>query len=835
MPGQFCNSVLLSGLKVVLMINLSRLLFAVSLLIISINSASAQDTTRFRRDSGNFFRRDSGDRVGKFRDSAGRFSDTGRFRRQGGMSSLFADSTQLSSSDYQLQIEKTYVALNSIDNRSDLGPVFTNIKNNLADKDSMLAVLKDNVLNNTHALNLRNLQVFRTLMLNIQTDLREQAVLLDSAERKLTGLTSTLRTLMTDTILRQLLRDSALRQEFAPQLKDMRESWRTSTRHLRQSIAAVNLLQTHNSSNSITNTKLLERVNNLINTSSARVFGKEYNYMWEKDTTTLSESAKSSFEKAYDGERKALQYYFKDSGNKRLLLLLVGLIFFIWIFRNIRILKKRNALNYLEGHAFEYLPSGYIVSAFVVMFCIAPLFDLHAPSAYIESIEFLLLIILTIICWKKWPRPLFLNWIVMAVLYICFSFSHHVVDPGFWQRSWFILLNVLSVIFGLMFLRRMKTHLHLQGFLRFVIILHNIMNVLSILFNVSGRLTIAQILGNTAIYSFMQAIGLAVFSKICMEAILLQIVTSRVRRNIHTRFEYSQLLKSFGKPILFLTIILWAIVFTTNLSVYTYLLNTFSEFLKTERFVGNASFTIGGVLLFFLIIWIAHLLQKYVGYFFGDTGEDEEIQNKGARSRLLIARLVVLCLGYLLAVAASGVPVDKITIVLGALGVGIGLGLQNIVNNFVSGIILIFDRPLQIGDIVDIGNKSGKVREIGLRSSTILTDAGAEVIIPNGDLLSQQITNWTLSNNQQRLEIDLSVSGSTDMEKVAGVIKKAIQSSGNVYDAKEPQILFTKVNEDGFDLKAFYWSRDVAKSEIVRSEVLIAVNAALIQNGLKGA
>jgi potassium efflux system protein len=793
----------------------------------------AQDTSRPRRNRGGF-QRDSafntGDSSRRFRDSSGRFSDSPRFR--GGISSLFADSAKLTSSDYQLQIEKTYVTLNNIDNKSDQDALFTDIKQNLADKDSMLAVLKDNVLNNTHALNLRNLQVFRTLLVNIQRDLRDQSQLLDSTEKKLSALTGSMRSLITDTVLRQLMRDSALRQQFASQLKDMRESWRTSTRHLRQSIATVNLLQTHTSSNAITNTKLLEKVNTLINTSSSRVFGKEYNYLWERDTIVLSESARSSFQKAYDGERKALQYYFKDSGNKRLVLLLVGLLFFIWTFRNIRILKKRNALNRLDGPDFDYLPSAYIVSSFVVMFCIGPLFDLHAPSAYIESMQFLLLIILTIICWKKWPRNLFANWIVMAILYICFSFSHHIADPGFWQRSWFILLNVLSVVFGLSFLSRMKDHLHLKGFLRFVIILHNVMNVLSILFNLAGRLTIAQILGNAAIFSFMQAIGLAVFSKICLEAILMQIITSRVKRGNEKRFEYQNVLTSFGKPILFLVVLLWLIVFATNLSIYTYLLDGITGFLQAERFVGNASFTIGGILLFFLIIWIAHLLQKYVGYFFGDTGADDEVQNKGARSRLLIARLIVLCLGYLLAVAASGVPVDRITIVLGALGVGIGLGLQNIVNNFVSGIILIFDRPLQIGDIVEISDKTGKVREIGLRSSTIMTDAGAEVIIPNGDLLSQQITNWTLSNSQQRLEMDLTITGSTDMEKVAGSIKTAIQSSKNVFEGKEPQILFTKLNENGFDLKAFYWCRDVAHSEQVKSEVLLLVSERLKEEGV---
>ena len=784
-------------------------------------TATAQDSTRFKQDS-----------LPRNRDSAGNRSDTSRWRR-GGMASLFADSAKLTSSDYQLQIEKTYVTLNNVDNKSDLGLAVLAIKDGLTDTDSVLAVLKENILNNSRALNLRNLQVFRSLLLNIQLDLKEHREVLDSAENKLNNLRNSMKPLVGDTTLRQLWRDSVLREQFAPQLKEMRSTWRSATKHLRESLGEINLLQTHVSSNAITTAQLLEKVTNLLDSSATRIFGKEYNYLWEKDTESLSQSARSSFGKAYQGERKALHYYFKDSGNKRLILLLIGFLFFIWMFRNIRTLKRMDAMETIREMGFTYLPAGYIVSALVLMLCIAPLFDLHAPSAYIESMQFLLLIILTIICWKKWPRKLFVNWIVMAILYICFSFTHHIVDPGFWQRCWLILLNVLSIVFGLLFLSRMQQHLHLKGFLRFVIILHNVMNGLSILFNIWGRFSLAQIFGNAAIFAFMQAIGLAVFSKICIEAILLQIVTSRAKRGVKTRFEYQHVLDGFRRPVLFLVVVLWLIVFTTNLNIYTPVLNGLTDFLKAPREIGNASFTLGGVLLFFMIIWIAHLLQKYVGYFFGDAGADDEVQNKGQRSRLLIARLVLLCLGYLLAVAASGVPVDKITIVLGALGVGIGLGLQNIVNNFVSGIILIFDRPLQIGDVVEVGDKSGRVREIGLRSSTLMTQDGAEVIIPNGDILSQQITNWTLSNNQQRLEIDLSVSGSKDMETVSSAVKQAILTSEFVFEGREPQVLFTKVNENGFDLKAFFWCRDVLKSAEARSEILLLLheklNAAKLQ------
>ena len=114
-----------------------------------------------------------------------------------------------------------------------------------------------------------------------------------------------------------------------------------------------------------------------------------------------------------------------------------------------------------------------------------------------------------------------------------------------------------------------------------------------------------------------------------------------------------------------------------------------------------------------------------------------------------------------------------------------------------------------------------------MRSSTLLTKDGAEVIVPNGDLLSHQIVNRTLTNDQQRLEIDLSVNGSRDMEVVSSIIKKTILSSKYVFENRDPQILFTKVNEDGFDLKAFFWCTHVLKSDEARSEILLILNEKL--------
>ncbi|MEI6185445.1 MAG: mechanosensitive ion channel domain-containing protein, partial [Bacteroidota bacterium] len=235
--------------------------------------------------------------------------------------------------------------------------------------------------------------------------------------------------------------------------------------------------------------------------------------------------------------------------------------------------------------------------------------------------------------------------------------------------------------------------------------------------------------------------------------------------------------------------------------------------------VGSTTFTMGSVVVFFLIIWVANFLQKYIGYFFDDTVNEDIVAKKKIGTSILLIRLLILTVGFLLGVAASGLPIDKITIVIGALGVGIGLGLQNIVNQLVSGIILAIERPIQVGDAIDIGGRSGKVKEIGIRSSRLLTADGAEIIVPNGDLLSQTITNWTMNNNHIRVEIIVKIGNTQNIDNIKASII-SILSNTDVMNTPEPQILVTGIAKEGFELKVLFWVFEISKSATMKSEIL---------------
>jgi small-conductance mechanosensitive channel len=241
---------------------------------------------------------------------------------------------------------------------------------------------------------------------------------------------------------------------------------------------------------------------------------------------------------------------------------------------------------------------------------------------------------------------------------------------------------------------------------------------------------------------------------------------------------------------------------------------------------------LGGILLFAGIIWVANFLQKYIAYFFGDIGDDASLDDSGQRSRLLVTRLILLTVGFLLAVGASGLSIDRITVIIGALGVGIGLGLQSIVNNFVSGIILIFDRPLRLGDTVEIGDKKGRVKEIGIRSSTLLTEEGAEVIIPNGDVLAHNIVNWTLSNNHVRMSLSFTVDRQHADAIQPDAIREIVQGSSHVFAGRQPDVLINILNSKSIEIKVLFWGNDITKTTLTSAEVRAAIYRYLDKQGI---
>jgi len=194
---------------------------------------------------------------------------------------------------------------------------------------------------------------------------------------------------------------------------------------------------------------------------------------------------------------------------------------------------------------------------------------------------------------------------------------------------------------------------------------------------------------------------------------------------------------------------------------------------------------------------------------------------------------VVLVIGFLAAAAAAGFDIGRFTLVAGALGVGVGIGLQNVVNNFVSGLILLFERPIQLGDVVEVGQVSGTVKRIGLRSSTIRTYDGAEVVIPNSEFVSNQFINWTLSDRQRRIIVPVGIAYGTDPERVLELLLGAAKATPKVSPHPAPEAQFIGFGDSSLDFELRVWTLNFDDWVSVRTLLAVTVNTRLREAGIE--
>jgi potassium-dependent mechanosensitive channel len=282
---------------------------------------------------------------------------------------------------------------------------------------------------------------------------------------------------------------------------------------------------------------------------------------------------------------------------------------------------------------------------------------------------------------------------------------------------------------------------------------------------------------------------------------------------------------------------LWATSILKALALWDALVDTTTVVLTARFERGELSLSLGDVLAFAVTVWIAFAISSIIRFVL-----QEDVFTRLRLARGLPAALsslvhyFILLIGFFLGLAALGLDLNRVTILAGAFGVGIGFGLQNIVNNFVSGLILLVERPIQVGETVQIGDLLGEVHRIGIRSSTVRTWEGAEVIVPNADLIADKVTNWTLSDRMRRIELPIGVEYGTDPEKVITVLLDAARAQDDVLADPEPQAIFLGFGDSALNFELRAWTARVdGRFEdwiLTRSGLALAVHRALDVAGI---
>ncbi|MDD5350374.1 MAG: mechanosensitive ion channel, partial [Chthoniobacteraceae bacterium] len=243
---------------------------------------------------------------------------------------------------------------------------------------------------------------------------------------------------------------------------------------------------------------------------------------------------------------------------------------------------------------------------------------------------------------------------------------------------------------------------------------------------------------------------------------------------------------------------------------------------------------LGQMLAFGAVVWGAFLLSRFVRFVLEEDLYPRIRMERGlsyAVSTML--HYAVLLFGFYTAAALAGIDMTKFNILVGAFGVGMGFGLQNIINNFVSGVILLFERPVKVGDVVQMSDASGTVDRIGIRASIIRTGSGSEIIVPNGKLISDQVTNWTLSNRLRGIDLPVSVAEGADPCRVIELLKGIAAAHPLVCTQPAPNALLTELGTDSMQFKLTAWTESYDQWGQIRSDLAVAVHAAFAREGIR--
>jgi len=276
----------------------------------------------------------------------------------------------------------------------------------------------------------------------------------------------------------------------------------------------------------------------------------------------------------------------------------------------------------------------------------------------------------------------------------------------------------------------------------------------------------------------------------------------------------------------------WLLIVVQTVSLYPLLVTLKEDILSFSFSISQTKVSVQGIFDFVLIV-----VGTWVSARFVRTVLEVEVfarfnLPRGIPTAILTTlNYMIVITGTIIAFSSLGVTPQQFALIFGALGVGIGFGLRNIIANFVSGIIMVFERPVQIGDVIEVDKTMGSVQSIGARSSTVKTFDGSEVIIPNADFIAKEIINWTLSDEHRRKTVEFKVDLDNDIDEILRIMKDVVTSHPDVLHDPEPLATLKSFGDYYLEFKLYFWlSNNLITAQ---SEVNIAIYRALKAANIK--
>jgi len=356
---------------------------------------------------------------------------------------------------------------------------------------------------------------------------------------------------------------------------------------------------------------------------------------------------------------------------------------------------------------------------------------------------------------------------------------------------------------------------------------------LSVITNIFGYVSLSKILLNGAVISIVASILLST-NVLILQSLILWFSKTEFARKFNTVRSHSNIiLIMINKIITLIGFLLLIGIVLRSFSLYEIFDKVLDNLLQLDFGIGSLSINLYNLLLSIFIVWLSVLVSRGTKIVLEKDIFPRVKLPRGIPGTVTsLSRYTILSIGIFTAFISVGLDLSKFTLLAGALGVGIGFGLQDLVNNFIAGILLIFERPIQVGDVIELDSLTGTVESIGIRTSIVRTFDGSDVIIPNGQLVSSRLTNWTFSDTQKRIEVKVGVQYGTDINKVISILEDIASAHKDIFKDPKPTVLFHNFGNSSLDFELRCWTYITNDWLKIKTDLFVAVNNKLNEEGI---
>ncbi|MDH7463920.1 mechanosensitive ion channel [Chitinophagaceae bacterium 26-R-25] len=701
----------------------------------------------------------------------------------------------------------------------------------LAGRD--LKIVRDGVfINNDAGQTQRNLTESSAILSELILNLQSRKRIVDKYEAALFKLRSGIDSLATDTTLYQFPSDSAVLMKYMQQLVVVAKEVSPVDSAIDKSLESTQKLQNRINYSIYEIRSTQEDVENFMLQLHGRSLSRELPGIFTPFNTTqsLAQVIALSKHKGF----LALNFYLKDNIAKIIVLVVLIILTAVFIYSLRRIVYSRDESPIdFEGKLSLRFP---VVSAIFIMVNLGQFMFIGTPFIFSALLWLISLACLSIIFYKFISTFWMVFWLSFAAMFMLASIDNLILQASMQERWGMLLLSMVGAVYGcVVLISDHRKELRERG-IRYFIIFMIVFETISFFLNLFGRFNLSKTFFTGGFMGLVIAISFLWTVRLLNEVLGF---ASSVYKEPGMGSFYINFNKVGNKVPAILYVLLvtgWIILVGRNFYSFKAFADPFNDFLNAERTLGSYNFSIKGLFVFILILVCSLFISRIISFFASEPEYMNVTEKKSRRadfgSWILLMRIFVICLGLYLAFAAVGIPLDRLTIILGALGVGIGLGLQGIVHNLVSGLIIAFEKPVNVGDIIEIDNKLGTMKSIGFRSSVIIMPDGSNIVVPNGDLLSMRLVNWTMGKNLRRLNIAVGVAYGTDIEKVKKILLDIVENDNQVLKNPAPVVIVKDFGDSSIQFELLVWAPHIRYSLTLKSEIISKIDQAFREAGV---